>query len=439
MPIKKFTQHLNERLQNEEDARACKAIDERACRVVPGNYFLTLISYFFNTLADSIANAKVIIPWIMQTLNAPIFLISFLVPIRESGAMLPQLFIGAYIRQKPIRKWVWVFGAVLQALSMCGIALVAYTLEGMVAGYAIIALLLLFSLARGLSSVAAKDVLGKTIPKKRRGKLTGISSSFAGLVVIVLGAYLLLVGEKPFSPENFAVLLCLAGFCWILAAFFYGNITEYPGETEGGGNAAAIAIKKISLLKTDKMFRLFVISRALFLSSVLSAPFFIILAQEYTNSNTYLLGFFILANGLSALLSAPFWGNFADLSSRKVMIVGAMITSVLGVVLFCIDLTAPHWFANIWFMPVLYFFLSIGYHGIRVGRKTYVVDMAEGNKRTDYVSVSNTLIGFILLLTGFVGSLNAIMSISSIILTLSIVGFIGVYLTYKLPEVQEEE
>ncbi len=72
MGFNKKAESLYFKLHNEEDARACKAIDENACRVVPGNFFLTLISYFFNTLADSIANAKVVMPWIMQSLNAPV-------------------------------------------------------------------------------------------------------------------------------------------------------------------------------------------------------------------------------------------------------------------------------------------------------------------------------------------------------------------------------
>ena len=41
-------ENLYEKLINEEDARVCKAIDERACRQVPGNFFKLLLSYFFS-------------------------------------------------------------------------------------------------------------------------------------------------------------------------------------------------------------------------------------------------------------------------------------------------------------------------------------------------------------------------------------------------------
>jgi hypothetical protein len=89
-------------------------------------------------------------------------------------------------------------------------------------------------------------------------------------------------------------------------------------------------------------------------------------------------------------------------------------------------------------MPIIYFILSIGYQGIRIGRKTYIVDLAEGNKRTDYVAVSNTLIGVILLLSGSIGTLSSIIGVGGIILFLSLIGIVAIYLAKKLPEVQED-
>lgn len=433
--IRKKTESVYDKLMNEEDARVCKAIDESACKVVPGNFFLTIISYFFNKLADSIANTKVIIPWIMESLNVPLFLISFLVPIRESGSLLPQLLIAAFVRKMPIRKYVWSIGAFLQAISMIGIGVVAWNMTGLSAGLFIIALIIVFSLSRGLSSVAAKDVLGKTIPKTRRGALNGYSGSLAGLLVIGLGVYFLSVGEKPFSPQNFGIILFVAGFFWIIAGLTYSRIKEFEGETDGGGNAISVALKKISLLKTDKDFRNFVISRALFLCSVLSAPFFVILAQQHSNSNNYLLGLFILAGGIADFSSSIIWGKLSDKSSKKSMILGASIASVLGFLVFFLDTFYENIFATIWLMPLIYFVLTVGYQGIRIGRKTYLVDLAGGNKRTDYVAVSNSVIGFILLGTGFIGVLSSLIGLNGIILLLAIVGVIGIYMASKLPDV----
>ncbi len=72
-----------------------------------------------------------------------------------------------------------------------------------------------------------------------------------------------------------------------------------------------------------------------------------------------------------------------------------------------------------------YFILSVAHDGVRVGRKTYVVDLAGGNRRTDYVSVSNSVIGVVLLVAGLSGALSTLIEVSTIVLLLSLVGLTG--------------
>lgn len=82
------------------------------------------------------------------------------------------------------------------------------------------------------------------------------------------------------------------------------------------------------------------------------------------------------------------------------------------------------------------FLLAIAHTGVRLGRKTYIVDMAKGNQRTDYVAISNTIIGLILLFTGGISALASLVSIEGVILVLSVLGIIGTISSYRLPNVQ---
>ncbi|WP_432695495.1 MFS transporter [Marinobacterium sp. YM272] len=432
-----LTVDLYQKLINQEDARACKAIDEAACREVPGNFLLTLLSQFLTQLGDALSNPKIILPWVLQSVAAPLYLFGLLVPIRESGSMIPQLVIASYVRRMPVRKGIWVLGSILQALSIFGIGLAAWLLEGAVAGWCIIALLTVFSLSRGLCSVASKDVIGKTIPKRQRGQLSGWSASAAGLITLGFGAALLLSDGSELQPVHYGILMAGAGCLWLIAALVYSRVKEYPGETSGGKNGFAEAMKRLDLLRSDKPFRRFVVTRALMLCSALTAPYYVVLAQQSLGSPAYLLGLFILASGAASLISGPFWGQFADVSSRRVLIVSALITSVLGIVIFAIATFQPGWLSLFWLMPLAYFLLTIAHQGVRIGRKTYVVDLAEGNKRTDYVSVSNTVIGVILLLMGLSGALSAVLDISGIILLLSCLCLGGAALAITLPEIDD--
>ncbi|MBT8083274.1 MAG: MFS transporter [Gammaproteobacteria bacterium] len=428
---------LYELLTNEEDARLCRDIDERACRESPHNFTYLLASYFLTKLGDAIASPKTTLAWLTTAVGAPAFVLGLLVPIRESGSLIPQLFIGGIVRRLPVRKWVWVAGSIVQGACIVGIGLVALQLEGAAAGWSILVLVSVFSLARGFCSVSSKDVLGKTVPKKIRGQLNGWSASAAGLLTIGVGIVLMSSVSEIGDTALIGALLIGAGLLWVLAAAVFSFVAEYPGES-GGARSAADSLAKLSLLVTDRPFRRFVITRALLLCSALSAPFYVALAQGNIGSTAMVLGYFVAAAGFASLVSAPVWGRFADQSSRKVMVVAALLTSGIGLLTFGVHELLPALSGTAWFLPLAYFALSIAHSGVRVGRKTYVVDLATGNKRTDYVAISNTVIGVMLLLVGGVGALSPLIGNHGVIALLSFMGMVGAVLGIWLPETQHE-
>jgi len=436
MSKQSLTDEIYDKLVNDEDARACKSIPDSACQVVPGNFVKTLLSLFLSKLGDALVNPKITLPWLMQSVGAPAWMLGWLVPIRESGSMLPQLAIASVVRTMPVRKWMWVLGSVLQAVCIGLIALSALTLNGVLAGWAILGLVVIFSLSRGLSSVASKDVLGKTIPKQRRGSLNGWAESAAGMITLAVAVVLMagLVGEG--NTLVYALGFVGAALLWLLAALVYSGIREFPGETDGGRNGLKEAFGRMALVKTDAAFRHFLITRSLMLCSALSAPFVVVLAQQEMDAAIGLLALFMAASGLASLVSGRFWGRFADVSSRLVMVRSGMMAAGVGLVVFAVAVFARDWLSQIWFLPLMYFVLSIAHQGVRLGRKTYVVNMGEGNKRTDYVSVGNTLIGVILLLMGFISALEPLIGISGLILILSAMGMAGSWMAIRLPEVE---
>ncbi len=422
-------------LMEEEDARVCRDIPSEACAEVPGNFFRIGTSQVMTKLADELSSAKTVLPWLLGAMGAPSFWIGFLVPIRESGSLLPQLIIAGAVRRRPIRKSVWILGGALQALALLGMAATPFLLHGSVAGLTLVGLLVFFSLARGLVSVAGKDVTGKTVPKTRRGRLTGFTTAMAG--VLTIGAAALLVSLVPGDPSARTTALVLLGAAglWLAASAIFRTIHEVPGATEGGKNAINEALARLELLRTDKPFRNFVLVRALLISTGLAAPYYVALARESGNGLGSTLAAFILASGLASALSSVFWGRFADRSSRSVLVVAALWASALGVTVFLLDRSGQMQRLG-WIPPVAYFLLAIAHAGVRIGRKTYILDMASGTRRTDYVAVSNTVIGLVLLLSSGVGFLAPLVGPGGMLLILSAFGFLGALGGRFLPEVQ---
>jgi len=429
--------HIYELIVEEEDARVCKDISDDACRYVPFNFFAVIVANSLTKLGDELANPKTVLAWLLNFVGAPVYLIGMLVPIRESGSMLPQLVIAAVIRQMAVRKWVWVLGSVLQCAAVVGMGAAAWMLSGAAAGWTIIGLVVVFSLSRGLCSVAYKDVLGKTIPKTRRGRLSGVAASVSGVIALGAGLFFLFIENGSPSPAFFGALIAGAGLLWLLGAATFATLREFRGETEGGGNSLAEAFRSLRLFRDDPDFTRFVVVRALMLCSALTAPYYVVLGTGGKEPDLATLGMFILANGLASTVSGPFWGRLADRSSRRVMMAGAAIAAGLGILAFCAATFAPSLKETAWLFAIAFFVLGIAHSGVRLGRKTYIVDLAGGNKRTDYVAVSNTAIGAILLASGGVGFLAGAISPAGVILVFSLLGLLGVALAMKLPEAED--
>lgn len=49
------------------------------------------------------------------------------------------------------------------------------------------------------------------------------------------------------------------------------------------------------------------------------------------------------------------------------------------------------------------FVLTIAYQGVRLGRSTHIVDMADQDRRAAYTALSNSVIGVLLLFSGIFG------------------------------------
>lgn len=423
-----------ELITGDEDSRVCKEIPDQACQHQPRNFFGYLIANFLGKVADELASAKLILPWLMGALGAPSALVGFLVPIRESGVLLPQLFVAAKVRNRPRRKGVWLLGAALSGIALILMALTAVSFTGATAGWAILFALVVFSLARGLCSVSAKDVLGKTVSKGQRGVLMGVSAGLAGVAGLAVGIYIEFFNATP-PIELLAWLLLMGGILWFIALLFFNTINEHDGATEGGGNAIKTAFESFSLLKTDPPFRHYVIGRILLLSSALVPPFYILIAQDYSAGDLTGLGMLIISSGIASMVSAPLWGKLGDYSSKLVMAIASIGVGVLGVALFTLIETDSNWLHNPLTHAFFFFAVTVFHGGVRLGRKIYLVDLANEQTRATYVALSNTVIGVAMLAGGLIGLLADIISIHFVILLLSLIAFAAAWWNARLKEV----
>ncbi|MCX4193659.1 MFS transporter [Methylophaga sp. OBS1] len=418
-------------LTAEDDGRVCRDIPEQLCDEQPRNFSTHVVSLALTKTADALLNPKLILSWILTTLGASQF-VGLLVPIREAGALLPQLFIADRIRNMPLRKYAWAVGSALQGLCAGGIAMAAMLLEGDALGWTIISLLTLLALSRSICSVSYKDVLGKTVGKSRRGTATGSAATVAAAMTI---AYAVLIASGLFDKINIVIIgLIFATFFWLTAGFLFSTLKETAGATEGGANPVSMARENLRYLIDDRELRLFIITRSLLLSTALAPPFMLALKAESMQESLHGLGWLLLASSLASLLSSYVWGRLSDRSSRKVLLLaglGGGVSLTLTVIA-----SQQNWLSLPWLLPFLLFSLMIAYGGVRLGRSVHLVDIADQDKRAIYTALSNTIIGIILLLTSLFSIIASLYGEAFVLAMFALMSFASMTSAYLMREAQ---
>lgn len=423
---------LYSRLVRAEGTDQTEQLAEPARSDVPANGLRQIAAQALQGAGDQVVNAKTVLPWLLTTLGAPAGLLALLVPVRESGSMLPQAAMTPWLRGLAVRKWAWLAGAAGQAVGAAAMGVFAATTDGWAAGLGIIGALAVFALSRALCSLASKDVLGRTVPKGQRGQINGAVTVISGVVALTLGVGLQLAGDD-LDQQLLALLLGAAALAWVLGMVVYAGVREPADEPDRSPSPGWVR-SSWALLSGDRTFRRFVLVRALLLVSALSPPFVVAIGVAEGNAGLSGLGLFVLAQGVANLIGGRVFGRLADRSSRRLMVWAALVSSlVIGVFLLLQVPAATR--ESSWLYPATYFLLALVHLGTRVARKTYVVDVAEGDQRTEYVAVSNTAMGVLLLLVGAVTGVLAQWGNGLALALLAVLGLAGALLGRQLPEV----
>lgn len=415
--------------EEDDEGRACEAIPEEACVEAPRNYLLNAGNGAATKLAEQVASPGLVLPLLLAALGAPVALIGTLEPIRRGLSFLPQLPISGQLRRFPVRKWFWVVVGLVQAACLVGMAVVAGSLGGVLAGVLVVVALAVFSVASGIGSLAFQDVIGKTIPKPKRGRLLALRATAGGIFTLAVGLALWGTLGEDTSRTIFVLLLAGAAALWVLGAGLFAATVEVPGATAGGRNGFAEAREGMRALRGVVAFRRYVVARVLLSVVEVAVPFFALVA---TRSGASGLGVFLAAIGVANIVSNPFWGRVADRrSSRLVLALGGLtgvLATVVALVLAAIGNVAPALFA------VVFLLAAMAEAGVRLARKAWVVNAAPEGQRPLWVSTSNVLAGIVILAMAGLGVIAQFTGVVTVLWLILALAAAGVVATLLMPE-----
>lgn len=399
-----------------------------------GNRRVHLVALSLTKIADGLIDPKLVLSWLLTTLGSPGAFIGALVPVREAGALLPQLALARWIQSVRRRKIFWAAGSALQGLSALGIGLAALTMDGVAAGWAIVACLAVFACARAACSASHKDVLARTVEKGQRGTVSGQASS-AGAMVVLGFAVLLGLGVIPLTIEAISLAVLGAGGLWLIAALVFLGLDE---PEAGTGKNENIFAQLAAPLRDDEVFRQYLATRALLISTALAPPFLVMLSNSPAETGLGNLGLLMLASAGATILSARIWGGLSDRSSRLTLIMAGSVSGVTLGAASAMGIATGSLGGGVG-AAVFVFLAQIGYEGARAGRKTYLTDMDTGEQKPVYTALSNSLIGILLVAGGGFGLLADYAGPAIVLAVFAGLALAGAMVATGLADVQKDD
>ncbi|MCC7446847.1 MAG: MFS transporter [Anaerolineae bacterium] len=320
--------------------------------------------------------------------------------------LLPQLFFAQIVnkrtRRKPLMDWT-----ILPFRMTLGVAalIIAFThpeqhtliLITYLTGYS------LFALGDGLVSIVWADLLGNAIPERWRGILFGagqlaVAISALGVREIVRA---LLGPGGPLFPQNYAAMFGIATVVFLIGgvALIATKEEESPIPIEPGPPMRQYWGYLGGVLRTDRDFRQFVLTRLLLDLTSLAVPFYVVYGVNALKlPNDVVVGDSILIGTVGTAVAALLMGGLSRRSGTRAVIrltgVACFLHPAFALLSFVVG------------QPALYgTFFMYGFIGASTtaGFFDWLITHAPPERRPIYVGLGNTISAISHLATFFGG------------------------------------
>lgn len=373
--------------------------------------------------AELLVSPKTTLPWVIQAVGAPSWLLPLLMPIKESGSLIPQWFIRQSIFVHfPNRLLLWQAGAIAQCLAIFAIAIGSVTTTSVLFAILCLIALTLLSIGRAFCSLSMKEIQAHWVDKGERGHILGNADVMSGLITIVFAIGIIAIGDQLSLIALGALIgagAILVGAAIVVTLSSRSVHVNVKGAKGRGWRQSVVQVRR------DRTLKNLIISRVLVVHSVLAIPFIV---SDTVASSVHSIGFFLILSALASVFSAKIWGDNSDRNAIHTL----RIASLIGVIAIAFYVLVPSTEYSLWVSYAIFLILNVSHTGIRLARKTYLLDITNDQNRADYVAVGNTIVGVMLLVLGigYAWLYSAIGDNLPVIL--ACISVIGIFQSYQL-------
>jgi len=364
------------------------------------NFWCLTLDFGFFGLGMAFLGPTTVLPGFLTALGASSAVIGFISTLQRAGWLLPQLLAARYLADKPYKKpYIIVPAGISRAMILLLAVLVLATgarNAGVTITIAIVALAV-FWISDGLGSMAWFDFLSKSIPANRRGRLTSLGQILSGVLSFVAGfAVEWVLGDRgPGFPVNYASLF--------LAAF--GMLGLSLTAITLGVESRSPTVQKVPtwreylpqlgrILRHDRAFGRYLLTRQIFGLAGLAAPFYITYALDELQLPDRVVGRFTSVGVIGVVIAAALFGWLNErYGTRLASLVSIPVTAAIPVLALLIPrwISDPVWLA--WGYSLVFLVSQASNSCYLPAWTSYVLEWASDTERPLYVGLTNTLNG----------------------------------------------
>ncbi|MHB1355774.1 MAG: MFS transporter, partial [Anaerolineae bacterium] len=305
---------------------------------------------------------------------------------------------------------------------------------------ALLILQVLFFIGDAIASVPWFDLLAKSIPPRRRGRVLGISQVIGGIGGIFAGIavrYLLGTTSPWRYPINFAALFIATGIVMMGATVCLALIREEPAEPPSvtPPKMAQVLVSLPNLIRTDPAFGRMLLIRLIAGFISIASAFYVIYATKILGLGTSATGLFLSAQVAGALLAGVMMSTLQDHFGVMVYMRVAVACAALPPILALgIGLVGPV-LGNAIIYPYLLVFCLLGFYFNSIGWPffAWILEHAQENQRPLYIGVSNTLGALTMIAPPLGGLLAGTFGYPAVFIVSLVFAIIALFLSFTLP------
>jgi len=374
-------------------------LDYQAERVARRNYAALVGDGLFFTFGVAFFDSTSVLPMFVSTLTSSSVLIGLSLTIRNLGWMLPQVLVARYVGSMPRKMPVALGAAILQRIALFAVALITLLWAGSRPELALVGYfvgLSLFALGDGITSVPWTDIVGRTVPHQRRGRLFGTMQVLGGILAFGAGFAVRRIIAHPSLPypNNFALLFFIGAALLMLSLLSFSRVRE-PATSlpTTRRDSLGVYLRRVpELFRRNPAAARLVVTRMLATGINLAVPFFAVFGRDALGFAPEAAGLFVSAQMVGTIVGSLGWARIGDFRGNRLLVRSTVLAATIApLVPLALAPFAGSGLAKLLY-PLTFVVLGATFSGTWMGFTNYLIEITSEAERPYYLGAVNTLV-----------------------------------------------